>query len=180
MKADINAEITIPEGVTLTVEKTTVKAQGPKGTVERKLSNPKVKLSVEGNTVKLFSEKATKREKTLIGTFKAHLNNMFKGVTEGHSYKLKICQGHFPMNVTYGNGVLTIKNFLGEAHPRTVKIKEGADVKVQGSDIIVESPNIELAGQVAADIETATKIKNKDRRVFQDGIYIVDKRGKKV
>ena len=53
-------------------------------------------------------------------------------------------------------------------------------VKVEGSEIIIESTNKELAGQAAADIEQLTRITNKDRRIFQDGIYITEKDGKKI
>ena len=111
----------------------------------------------------------------MINTFKAHLIHMIVGSMEGHVYKLKICSGHFPMTVAMKGDTLEVKNFLGEAHPRTLKIKQGADVKVNGEEIVVESPDKEIAGQTAADIEQLTRITNRDRRIFQDGIYIVEK-----
>jgi len=46
---------------------------------------------------------------------------------------------------------------------------------VKGDDIIVEGINIENVGQTAANIQLATKIKDKDPRVFQDGIYVYEK-----
>jgi large subunit ribosomal protein L6 len=180
MNADLNIQIPIPEGVTISLENGIVKMQGKKGTVEKKIVYPKVKVSLENNEIILSCDKASKREKTMIGTFKAHINNMAKGVTEGHVYKLKICCSHFPMTVKIANGEMTIKNFLGEAYPRTVKIKDGVTVNVDGTDIVVESPDVELAGQMAANIEQSTRITNRDRRIFQDGIYIVDKRGKEM
>lgn len=180
MNTDITSEIEIPEEVTISLDNDILKASGEKGTVEKKLPHQKVKITVEEDKIKIFVKNATKREKKTIGTFKAHINNMIKGVTEGHSYKLKICYSHFPMNVSYNNSELTIKNFLGETHPRVVKIKNGADVKIEGTEITVESSDVELAGQAAADIEKATRITKKDRRIFQDGIFIVEKRGKKI
>ena len=84
------------------------------------------------------------------------------------------------MNVSINNEELIVKNFLGEKAPRILKIKPGVTAKVEGSDIIIESTNKELAGQAAADIEQLTRITNKDRRIFQDGIYITEKDGKKI
>ncbi|MFP4111638.1 MAG: 50S ribosomal protein L6 [Candidatus Woesearchaeota archaeon] len=180
MKNEINAEIEIPENIDISVEKDVVKVEGPNGSVERKLASPKIEIKVDGKKIMMDVKNASKREKTLIGTFKAHINNMLKGVESGHEYKLKICSSHFPMNVSVNNGELIIKNYLGENNPRKVKIKSGVDVKVDGTEITVKSIDVELAGQVAADIESATRITNRDRRIFQDGIFIIEKRGKKI
>src|SRR3989344_1644060 len=73
-----------------------------------------------------------------------------------------------------------IKNVLGEKIPRKVNLMPGAAVKVDGSTITVESPDIEKAGQVAADIEQATRRPGFDRRIFQDGIYIIEKEGEQI
>ena len=72
---------------------------------------------------------------------------------------------------------VTIKNFLGETTPRKAKIVPGVQVKIEGDIIKLSSPNIESAGQTAANIETATKIRNRDRTRFQDGIWITKKAG---
>jgi len=56
---------------------------------------------------------------------------MIRGVTEGYTYKLKICSGHFPMNVSLKGDVLEIKNFIGESVPRKLKIKEGSEEKTR-------------------------------------------------
>ncbi|MEB3846499.1 MAG: 50S ribosomal protein L6, partial [Desulfurococcales archaeon] len=70
---------------------------------------------------------------------------------------------------------LIISNFLGEKAPRIAKILPGAKVTVKGSDVIVEGIDIEVVGQTAANIEMATKITDRDRRKFMDGIYIYEK-----
>lgn len=172
--------LTCPEGVTAKVENRVLSLTGSKGTVTRSFFHPKVILSVEGNKITFSSEKFNKGEKKIMNTFLAHVKNMFKGVTEGHEYKLKICSGHFPMNVSMKGNTFEVKNFIGEAVPRTLTIKEGADVKVNGDIIVVTGIDKEKVAQTAASIETLTRRNGFDRRIFQDGIYIIDKDGKAI
>ena len=79
------------------------------------------------------------------------------------------------MNVNIESGVLTIKNFLGEKVLRKIKLVKGVDVKIEGEIINVSCVDKEKAGKVASLIEGCTRITNRDRRVFQDGIYIISK-----
>jgi large subunit ribosomal protein L6 len=72
---------------------------------------------------------------------------------------------------------LIVTNFLGEKTPRKSLILKGVNVEIKGKEIFVTSHDKELAGQTAANIERATKVRNRDRRVFQDGIFIVSKPG---
>jgi large subunit ribosomal protein L6 len=83
------------------------------------------------------------------------------------------------MNVSVSNKKLIIKNFFGEKIPREVKLKN-ANVKVEGELIYVTSQNKETAGQISADIEQVTRRPGYDTRVFQDGIYIINKDGKEM
>ena len=180
MKIDIKEKIEIPKDVQIKVDGALIQVKGPKGEISRKFLHPKVKVGVKENQVLIASKKATKREKKIIGTFKAHFKNMLKGVVEPFVYKLKICSSHFPMTASVKDNEFSIQNFLGENVPRTLLFKKGVNIKVEGTDVIVESPDKELAGQTAASIEQLCKITNRDRRIFQDGIYIVSKAGKKI
>lgn len=178
MKDDLTREIELKSGVTAQLEDHLLKVKGPKGEVSRVFLHPKIRVTIEGNKVVLFAPKATKREKTLLGSFESHIFNMVQGVQEPYVYKLKICSGHFPMSVSVAGNEVVIKNFLGEAVPRKVEIMKGADVKVVGEEIVVSSTDIEVAGQTAAKIESACRITNRDRRIFQDGCYITQKADK--
>ncbi|PIN87407.1 50S ribosomal protein L6 [Candidatus Woesearchaeota archaeon CG10_big_fil_rev_8_21_14_0_10_32_24] len=175
MKQDLQLEVELTNGVTANLEGTVLKVKGPKGEVERDFAHPRIKVTIEGNHIILKAAKATKREKTILGSYTAHMKNMAKGVLEPFKYKVKICSGHFPMNVTMSGQELIVKNFLGEAVPRRVMLPQGTSVKVNGIEIDISSPNKELAGQAASKIENLCRITNRDRRIFQDGLYITEK-----
>ncbi|PIN72255.1 50S ribosomal protein L6, partial [Candidatus Woesearchaeota archaeon CG10_big_fil_rev_8_21_14_0_10_45_5] len=68
-------------------------------------------------------------------------------------------------------------NFLGERKARTMKIPAGVKVTVDASTITVEGADKEITSQTAARMEQICIIKNRDRRIFQDGIYITEKAG---
>jgi large subunit ribosomal protein L6 len=101
---------------------------------------------------------------------------MIIGLTDGFAYHMKIVYAHFPMTVKKTGNKITIENFLGERHPRTSKIVGDADVQIKGDEVIVSGINKEHVGQTMANMEQATKIKGRDPRVFQDGIYLVSKK----
>jgi large subunit ribosomal protein L6 len=178
MKQDMMEELEIPEGITVSVADGMFLIKGSKGELKRDMSNPRIKSSVKGNVIVFESKKATQREKRLIKTCIAHLKYMMIGVAKAHSYKLKICASHFPMTASVKGNVLEIKNFIGETVPRLVKVPQGASVKVDGQFIVVESISKELAGQTALLVEQSTRRPGFDKRIFQDGIYIIEKDGK--
>jgi large subunit ribosomal protein L6 len=180
MKEDLIREIELPEGIQASFNDTLLTIKGPKGEVIRSFVHPKINIDVEGNKIILKSLKATRREKSNLATFQAHIKNSVQGVQEPHVYKLKICSGHFPMNVSVSGQEFTVKNFLGESVPRKVTLPQGVKVKVEGTEIKIESPDKELAGLSAAKIEILCKIKKKDIRIFQDGCYLVHKAGKDI
>jgi large subunit ribosomal protein L6 len=179
-KIGIHLKIEVPEGVMVKLDKNILTVKGPKGELSRKFTSKKIKIDCKGNAVELTAHKATKREKMLAGTFESHIKNMIKGVKEPYVYELKICSSHFPMTAEIKQNVLYVNNLLGESLPRTMTIRKGVTVTVNGAIIKVESLDIELAGMTASAIEELCKIRDKDRRVFQDGVYIISKAGQKV
>jgi len=177
---DLNAKLKIPENVEATIQDRSITVKGPKGETNRQFWTKKLSIEKKGDEIIFHTKRLTKREKKLCFTYIAHIKNMFKGVTESHVYKLKICAGHFPMNVSVSGDEIVIKNFLGEKIPRKLKIKPSVKVSVQGTEVKVEGVDKELVGQQSASIEQLCRISNKDRRIFQDGIFIVNKDGKEI
>ncbi|MFH1506409.1 MAG: 50S ribosomal protein L6 [archaeon] len=178
--AKLEDKVEIPEGITVSYDHGIYIVKGPKGEVKKIMLHPRVDVKIEGNTVVFEVKKATKRELKIVNTYKAHMQNLFKGVAEGHIYKLKICSGHFPMNVAVKGDLFEINNFIGEKVPRRLKLRENTTVKIDGDNIVVESIDKEAAGQMAASIEQLTRRPGFDKRIFQDGIYLIDKDGRPI
>jgi large subunit ribosomal protein L6 len=170
-------EIKIPEGIQITVEGKTVHVKGQKGSISKILFYPNIALAVQGNVVQISCAQAPRRkEKALIGTYKAHIRNMIKGVTTGYECKMKTVFSHFPIKTSVEGNQLLIQNFLGERFPRKAQILENVKIDIKGEILTLTSNDKDKVGQTAANIERATKVKNRDIRVFQDGIYVI-KRG---
>jgi len=180
MRKEIIQEIEIPNMVEAEIDENILTVKGKEGENKKKFNVNKLVFEKKGNKIIIKNEKATKNEKKMINTIAAHINNMIKGVQEKFEYKLKVVFSHFPMSVDIKEGKVTIKNFLGEKKPRSLKILDNVEVKVEGDIIKIISHDKELAGQMAADFERVTKIKMKDRRIFQDGIFIVNKAGREM
>ncbi len=171
----VKYEIEIPEEVEIKIEKNKVTVKGPLGQVEREFKLNGIKTILEKDKLTLQKEEARKKQKAYLGSVRAHIKNMIKGVTKGHTYQLKIVYKHFPINVALQGNQLAIKNFAGEKKPRFAKILDGVKVDINNNIIELTGIDIEKVGQTAANIEQKTRIKDKDIRIFQDGIFIIKK-----
>ncbi len=179
----IDYRIPIPEGVNVTIDRRMVKVAGPKGELTRELWYPGLHIDVaetdNGPAVVIKSDSSRKNIKAMAGTYRSHINNMIIGTNEGFFYKLKVLHAHFPMQValTKEGNVLSISNFLGERKPRVARVMEGVNVEIKGkgAEIVITGIDKEAVGQTTANIEQTTRIKGYDPRVFQDGIYLVEK-----
>ncbi|MGO9388186.1 MAG: 50S ribosomal protein L6 [Methanobacterium sp.] len=170
----LREEIPIPKGIDITITDE-VTVTGSKGELKRNFKQRAIKILKDNGNIILEAQFPKKRDKAMLGTIKSHINNMIIGLTDGFTYKMKIVFAHFPMTVKVTKGKVIIENFLGERHPRTAKILGDTKVKVNGDEVMVSGVNKEDVGQTMANIEQATKIKGRDPRVFQDGIYLVEK-----
>ncbi len=169
--------VEVPDGVQVRVEGDSVIVAGHGHTLRRKLSHPRVQISVKGKQAAVRCEFPRRREAALVGTFAAHLRNMIVGVKDGFTYEMKIVYSHFPMKATVKGSEFVIENFLGEKFPRKTTILGDTKVELQGDSVVLTGPDVEAVGQTAANIEQATRIRGLDPRIFQDGIYITKKAG---
>jgi len=167
--------VKIPEGVTVNLEGKTIEVSGEKGRLVRDFSHAPVSILIEDGEVVVSAQWARRKVSALVGTICSHIGNMIKGVTQGFTYKLKIVYSHFPISVRVEQDRIVIENFIGERSPRTAKIVGNTEVSVKGDDILVRGMNIEQVSQTAANVEQATKVKEKDPRKFLDGIYVYEK-----
>ncbi len=168
----------IQENADVNINGFKVSVNGPKGTLEKDLYSPifskLIKIEKLEKAIKISSAVEKKKVKAMVGTIAAHIKSLMEGVTKGFETKLKIVYLHFPMTVKVEGKKILVSNFLGEKHPREAEIIGDAKVDVKGDEIIVSGIDKEAVGQTAANIERATWIKAKDRRVFMDGIFKID------
>ncbi|MDP3027363.1 MAG: 50S ribosomal protein L6 [Nanoarchaeota archaeon] len=178
-RQDIREEIEIPGDVNAKIENNVLIIKKGDTELKREL-NSLIEIKIEGNKIILEAKKSTKREKRICGTFAAHIKNSMRGLNEKFKYKLQAASVHFPMTLAIDKekNELVVKNFLGEKTDRRIKLVKGVDVKIIKDIIEIESSDKELAGQCSANIEKGTKTRNKDRRVYQDGVYIIEKPGR--
>ncbi len=131
---------------------------------------------LDGSALVLRGHNEKKQTAAIMNTVEKKLQNIVKGLEQGYEYKMKVVFSHFPMNIQVSGKEVVINNFTGEKKPRKSKIVgEHTQVKAKGKDITITGPNKEHVGQTAANLEKATMLKKKDLRIFQDGIYRIEK-----
>ena len=176
--AELKEQIKIPDGVSATLDNNIITIKGEKGEISRTFSHPKINIKINENIIDINSKNVRRKEKALIGTFIAHINNMIKGVSQGFEYKMKTVFSHFPIKTSVEGNEFVIQNFLGERSARKARILDGVTVEVNGEDVTVQGFDKERVGQTVANIERATLVKKRDIRVFQDGVYRISKGGR--
>ena len=143
-----NAPITIPDGVTVTIEPARVAVAGPLGTLQQQVP-ARMKIEIDDGVVKVTRPTERGEDKALHGLTRTLVANMVQGVTQGFEKKLEI-QG-----VGY-RAALKGKNLelaLGYSHPVPIDAPEGIEFEVpQPTEVIVKGIDKQLVGQVAADI----------------------------
>lgn len=167
--------ITIPENIKIKKEDTTITAEGPNATIKRSFAHSRITITQKDNLIKIKTDSNQKKDKATLGTWVAHLKNMLKGAEKDYEYQLKILYTHFPMTLKQDADTIIITNFMGEKGTRKAHIKEDVKVNLGKEEITITGPSKENVGQTAANLEQACRLKNKDIRIYQDGIYITKK-----
>ena len=143
-----NKPITIPAGVTVTVDGNHVVAKGPKGTIERDI-HPAVKVSVEGTEVKVTIDNPA--DGNLHGTMRTVLANMIEGVEKEFTRELQVNGVGYRATK---QGTKLVMN-LGYSHQVTMDAPEGITFDVPDANtIIVRGINKEVVGQTAAVVRS--------------------------
>jgi large subunit ribosomal protein L6 len=168
--------IEIPSECQVSLEDKTVTVNGPKGSLIRSFPEPQTKIKIEGNELIATTHINRKRSRALVGTVIAHVRNMLVGVQHGYEYEMKIVYSHFPITVDVKDDEVVIKNFIGERGVRTARLIGDVEVRTTEDEVFITGINIEHVSQSAANIQQACKIRDKDRRIFLDGIYVIRKR----
>jgi large subunit ribosomal protein L6 len=170
-------ELSIPSGVNVEIRDNgkEIRIKGKKGEIVKNYYHPLLEIEKKDNTIYVKAKKDNAKMRAIEKTVCSQLKNAFDGVEKGYRCKLVVLYEHFPISVAMENRTLKVSNYYGERKPRLIEIPEGVDVKVSKKEITVEGPDKELVGDVAARIQQGVQIKNRDRRRFQDGIYVVEK-----
>lgn len=170
--------VEIPQDITLTLDGLKLTIEGKKGKIIKDFSHmKKVDILYKDNTVKISSYFPRKSTEAKLGTLRSVLINAIEGVTKGYTYKMKIAYSHFPITVDTDGDRILIKNFIGERSPR-ITFKAGnypINIKATKEDVVISGIDKEDVGQTCANIQATCRIRDKDKRIFQDGIYVYEK-----
>ncbi len=152
------APISIPAGISITVDKTVVTVKGPKGELKQEI-HPDMKVNIEGDTLTVERPTEQKRHKAMHGLYRSLINNMVVGVSEGYKrelelvgvgYKAAVQDNILELNLGYSHNI-----FL--AVPGEINV--GAETsKGQNPKVTVEGIDKQLVGQVAAKIKSLRKV----------------------
>ena len=169
-------EIIIPEGVKIKQNKHMLGFEGPLGKTFKSFRNIPVNIEITEGKILLKAMGFRKRDYAILHTARSIIRNICEGLIEGYTIKMKIVFAHFPITVKVEGKKILIENFQGERAPRTTKSVGNTKVIPKGEDVILTGEVWTDITQTAANIELKTKVKNKDHRVFLDGIYVFEKK----
>jgi len=168
--------VTLPEGFEVEVKNSTVMLRYNGKEEKKSFRTKNIEIVVEDNTIVVKGVNEKRKTNAIVNTIAKHIMNLIEGLSRGYEYRMRIIHSHFPMNVQVSGREVVITNFTGEKKPRKARIiGENTTVQVKGKDVIIRGTNKEHVGQTAANIELATRVKRKDLRIFQDGIYLVER-----
>nr|CCA21281.1 60S ribosomal protein L9 putative [Albugo laibachii Nc14]CCA21654.1 60S ribosomal protein L9 putative [Albugo laibachii Nc14] len=171
--------VTVPDDVKLVLNGRKVTVTGKRGTLTRDFRHLTLDLCrINKKQLRVDLWFGNRKQLACVRTICSLIENMITGVRLAFRYKMRFVYAHFPINVTFENNVVEIRNFLGDKRVRRVALSPG--VTYVRSDNVKDQ--IELSGidlqkvsQDCARISQACLVKKSDIRKFLDGIYVSDK-----
>ena len=140
--------ISIPSGVTVTVEANSVKVKGPKGELTHRLPAG-ISVDRADNVVNVKRASDETNHKALHGLTRSLINNMMEGVTKGYQKQLEITGVGYKAEVRpYG-----LQLALGFSH--SIEFRAPAGIKLtapQPTQIVIDGADKAVVGQVAAEL----------------------------
>ena len=150
--------VNIPAGVTNSIDNGVVTVKGPKGELKQEI-NPNITVEIEGNVCNVTRPNDEKENRAMHGLYRALINNMVIGVSEGFRKELELVGVGYRVNDKPNNSIVLL---LGFTHP--IYMQFPAEVKVETKSernknplIIIESCNKELLGLICAKIRSFRK-----------------------
>lgn len=169
-----NAPITVPGGVTVTVDGNIVSAKGSKGELSQKVPAG-ISVALEDTTLTVSRSSDEKKVKALHGLTRSLINNIIVGVDKGFEKKLEVNGVGFKVNAS--GKKLTMS--LGYSHPVEYTAPEGIDIAVEQNVITVIGIDKQQVGQEAAKIREYRKPEPyKGKGIKYTGEHIIRKAGK--
>ena len=141
-----NRILTIPEGVSVSVNGNIVTVKGPKGELSTEI-NRNITVEVEGNEVKVTRK--NDNFKNFHGTANANIKNMIIGVSEGYEKKLESIGVGYRFALKGNELVVT----AGYSHPVNVAIPEGITLESpSNTELTVKGIDKCKVGEFAANV----------------------------
>ena len=169
-------KVTIPKGVTVKLNKHMLSFVGPLGKTHKSFRSIPVNVEIIEDKVLLKTIGNRKRDYAILHTARSIIRNICEGLIEGYTIKMKVVYAHFPITVKVEGKRILIENFQGERAARITHIVGNTKVVPKGEDVILTGEVWTDITQTAANIELKTKVKDKDHRVFLDGVYVFEKK----
>ena len=169
-----NRILTVPAGVTVSVNGNNVTVKGPKGELSTEV-NSNINVNVEGNELKI--NRNSDEYKNFHGTANANIKNMIEGVTKGFEKSLESVGVGYRFQVKGKTLVIT----AGYSHPVEMEIPEGITVESpSNTEITVKGINKEQVGEFSANIRKVRPPEPyKGKGIKYKDEHIIRKEGKK-
>jgi large subunit ribosomal protein L6 len=142
--------VTLPKGVNLDLQGSTVAVKGPKGELRRTL-HPEMKVDFKDGAFTVERPSDDKRHKALHGLTRTLVQNMVEGVSKGFSKTLEIQGvGYKAEAKPYGVNLI-----VGYSHPVKYEAPKGIKISVENNTVVkIEGADKEVVGQVAAELRS--------------------------